>query len=154
MKKIFIMITLSVLLISCSDLSDDKFESQTSPLKLRQLVNTNEMESMSNGSAALFFATYHSEEKNIDYIKVFAEVEGAYRFLEIPMERVRVKLDSSSQVPYLLIHYNYYSQKEMKVSDNDICDDKLPSFYITRYTIVCREEYLPEKLIPINITGK
>jgi|LakMenEpi03Aug12_release.lakeMendotaPanAssembly.Ray.scaffolds.fasta_scaffold361315_3 hypothetical protein len=154
MKKIFIMITLSVLLISCSDLLDKKFESQTSPLKLRQLGNTNERESTSNGSVALFFAAYHSEEKNVDYIKVFAEVEGAYRFLEIPMERVRVKLDSSSQVPYLLIHYNYFSQKEMKFSDNNICDNKSYVFDITDYTIVCREEYLPEKLLPINITGK
>jgi hypothetical protein len=154
MKKIFIMITLSVLLISCSDSSDNYFKSQTSPLKLRQLVNTNERESTSSGNAMLFFASYHSEEKNIDYIKVFAEVEGSYRFLEIPMEKIRVKLDSSSQIPHLLINYNYYRQKEKKFSDNDICDDNSYAFNITDYTIVCREEYLPEKLLPINITGK
>jgi len=114
----------------------------------------NETEKSSNGSAFVFFATYHSQEKNIDYVKVFADVDGSYRFLEIPLQKIRVKLDSVVTTPYIEIHYHYSSHKKLNFTNSNICDDDRYRFTIQDYTIVCSEQYLPEHLLPIDITNK
>ena len=153
MKNIILSILISMTLMSCAD----NFNGTTSPLKLRQLSNVSKTEKSADGSAFLFFASYHSEERNTDYVKVFAEVDGEYRFLEIPMEGVRVKIDSTVKVPYVQIEYTYPDYSEHKFSSTQVCDAINPrNIYarvdIVKYVIICPEQYLPERLLPIDVT--
>jgi len=139
--------------MSCAD--SDNFNGTTSPLKLRQLSNVSETEKSADGSAFLFFASYHSEERNADYVKVFAEVDGEYRFLEIPMEGV--KIDSTVKVPYVQIDYTYSDFKKHQYSNTQVCEAINPrNIYarvdIVKYVIICPEQYLPERLLPIDVT--
>jgi hypothetical protein len=140
-------------MMSCAD----NFNGTTSPLKLRQLSNTSETEKSADGSAFLFFASYHSEERNVDYVKVFAEVDGEYRFLEIPMEDIRIKIDSTVKVPYVQIEYTYDAVKKHQFSSTLVCEAINPrNIYarvnIVKYIIICPEQYLPERLLPIDVT--
>ena len=152
MKNIILSIFVCLSLVACNPYQD--FYEVTSPLKLRQLVNLTETEKSSSGSALVFFATYHSQEKNIDYVKVFADVDGSYRFLEIPLQKIRVKLDSTVSTPYIEIHYHYSSHEKINLTNSNICDNNSYWFEIKDYTIVCSEQYLPERLLPIDITNK
>jgi hypothetical protein len=141
--------------MSCAD--SDNFNGTTSPLKLRQLSNVSKTEKSADGSAFLFFASYHSEERNADYVKVFAEVDGEYRFLEIPMEGVRVKIDSTVKVPYVQIDYTYSDFIKHQYSNTQVCEAINPrNIYalvdIVKYVIICPEQYLPERLLPIDVT--
>lgn len=149
MKNI-IFLTLITFLFSCS--SNKYRYGKTSDLELRQLVNITETESYSSGSASLFFATYHSREYETDYVKVFAKVDGSYRYLKFSIEKVRIKLDSRVHNPYIVINYRYYDNKERKYNDSYICNDDNYNTNIRNYTIVCHEKYLPEKLLPIDVT--
>jgi hypothetical protein len=153
MKNIILSIFVCLSFVACDDPYQDFYE-VTSPLKLRQLVNLTETEKSSNGSAFVFFATYHSEEKNVDYVKVFADVDGSYRFLEIPLQKIRVRLDSTVTTPYIEIHYYYNSYKKLNFTNSNICDNNNYWFTIQDYTIVCSEQYLPERLLPIDVTNK
>ena len=140
-------------MMSCAD----NFNGTTSPLKLRQLSNTSETEKSADGSAFLFFASYHSEERNVDYVKVFAEVDGEYRFLEIPMEDIRIKIDSTVKVPYVQIKYTYDAVKQHQFSNTLVCEAINPrnvyaQVNIVKYIIICPEQYLPERLLPIDVT--
>jgi hypothetical protein len=153
MKNIILLIFVCLSFVACDDPYQDFYE-VTTPLKLRQLVNVNETEKSSSGSAFVFFATYHSQEKNVDYVKVFADVDGSYRFLEIPLQKIRVKLDSTVTTPYIEIHYHYSSHKKINLTNSNICDNNNYWFTIQDYTIVCSEQYLPERLLPIDVTNK
>jgi len=140
-------------MMSCAD----NFNGTTSPLKLRQLSNTSETEKSADGSAFLFFASYHSKEQNVDYVKVFAEVDGEYRFLEIPMEDIRIKIDSTVKVPYVQIEYTYDAINKQQFSSTLVCEAIKPrNMYarvnIVKYIIICPEQYLPERLLPIDAT--
>ncbi len=153
MKNIILSILISMTLMSCAD--SDNFNGTTSPLKLRQLSNVSETEKSADGSAFLFFASYHSEERNADYVKVFAEVDGEYRFLEIPMEGV--KIDSTVKVPYVQIDYTYSDFEKHQYSNTQVCEAINPrNIYarvdIVKYVIICPEQYLPERLLPIDVT--
>ncbi len=150
MKNIILSILVCLLFVSCRQ---QDFYEVTTPLKLRQLVNLTETEKSSNGSAFVFFATYHSQENDVDYVKVFADVDGSYRFLEIPLHKIRVKLDSAVTTPYIEIHYTYNSYEKLNLTNNNICNDDGYWFVILDYTIVCSEQYLPERLLPIDVTN-
>lgn len=149
MKNLLLLLISIVFLFSCSD-DKIKYE-KTSNIKLRQLVNSTETEKTSDGSAFVFFATYHSREEDKDYVKVFAEVDGTYRFIKFPIEDIRIKLDSTVTNPYLIIHYYNYTGKH---SDSYILsENSLYDITIDNYTVVCSEKYLPEKLLPIDVTN-
>jgi hypothetical protein len=115
-----------------------------------------ETEKSSGGTFVLFFATYHSQEKNMDVIKVFAEVDGLYRFIEIPMELVKVKIDNSITTPYVQIRYSFDGTGPIWRSNTKIVEDiasgRLGHLTLTDYVITCPEQYLPERLLPIDIT--
>ena len=151
MKNLFVILLSVVFLFSCS-FPEGRYE-KTSNLELRQLVNLSETESSSVGSSSLFFATYYSHEEDMDYVKVFAKVDGTYRFLKFPLEKIRIKLDSTVMKPYIVVHYHYSNSEDKKYSDGSVVSDNY-DVWIDNYTVVCHEKYLPEKLLPIDVTTK
>jgi hypothetical protein len=150
MKNIILFFTLAFMLFSCDFPTTHK--GSTSNLRLRQLANMSETET-SGYTTGIFFTSYHSHQEDVDYIKVFAKVGDTYRFLEFPASRARIKLDSTAKTPYIIINYEYESREPKKYSNTYVCDHingyKLDN---ETYTIVCHEKYLPEKLLPIDIS--
>lgn len=133
MKKFLILI---ILFSSCS--MESPARKKTKDIELRQLVNTTEVES--HGSGGLFFASYTSGEN--DYIKMFAKIDGFYRFLEVYMGDVRIAIRNDVSKPY--IYFTYMDSDSL--STVEAIDD-----YSSKCVIVCPEKYLPEKLLPIEI---
>jgi len=149
--KNLILLLLSIILFSCSTGGYDTRYDKTSNLELRQLVNLSE-ENTNTSRSGIFFSTYYSHSEDRDYVKVFAKVDESYRFLKLPIEVIRIKLDSTVMNPYIVINYSYSSNKDEKYSDSFILSDDNYDTYIDDYTIVCNEKYLPEKLLPIDVT--
>jgi hypothetical protein len=72
------------------------------------------------------------------------EVNGEYRFMQFDFTKVRIKIDNKVTIPYIVLNYNRREKVET---------DFLLEYYgyINSITIVCPEQYLPEKLLPIQI---
>ena len=151
MKKAILMFSIAIGMMSCNL---ESINQESGPMKLRQLGNVTETEKSSGGTFVLFFATYHSQEKNMDFIKVFAEVDGLYRFLEIPFELVKVKIDNSITTPYIQVRYSFNGSGPAWRSNTDIIEgvEFAGRLNLTDYVITCPEQYLPERLLPIDVT--
>jgi hypothetical protein len=151
MKKIILMLALAISMVGCNL---ETINQESGPMKLRQLTNVTETEKSSGGTFVLFFATYHSQEKDMDFIKVFAEVDGLYRFIEIPMELVKVKIDNSVATPYVQIRYSFNGTGPIWRSNTYIIEnvEYAGRLNLTDYVITCPEQYLPERLLEIDIT--
>jgi hypothetical protein len=147
MKKAILMFSIAIGMMSC-----DTINQESSPMKLRQLANVTKTEKSSSGTFILFFATYHSQEKNTDVIKVFAEVDGLYQFIEIPMSMVKVKIDNSVATPYIQIRYSHNGLRPVQYSNTQLFDRISIGITLTDYVITCPEQYLPERLLPIDAT--
>ena len=72
------------------------------------------------------------------------EVNGEYRFMQFDFEKVRIKIDNKVTTPYIVLNYRETYEVDMSY----LLD--YPS-YIDSITIVCPEQYLPERLLPIQI---
>lgn len=118
---------------------------KTEPIYLRQLVKSNKSETSSGGSFFLVAGSYSSKTEEKPVVQVMAKVEGEYRFLEMEMEKIRIRIDSTCKTPYIVL--NYYDYEEYSASQLL----RQPDWSINSYTIVCSEELLPEKLLPIEL---
>lgn len=142
-----ILLTIMALgITSCIDGEGSRSqERKTEPLYLRQLVKSNKVQSSSGGSFFLIAGSYSSETESKPVVQVMAKAEGEYRFLEMDIERIRIRIDSTCKTPYIIL--NYYDYEEQTVSYLL----EYPKFNIRTYTVVCSEELLPEKLLPIEL---
>ena len=136
------MLLLAVVFLSCNEVSDYKENRLSGVFPLRQLVQKKEINSSSSGNFFLFFASYHSSQNNIDYIKMFAKVSGNYRLISVPIEQIRVNINDSLTIPTLQVKYN-----GLLKTDEEVCSD----LYNRVFIISCPEKYLPEKLLPISL---
>jgi hypothetical protein len=111
---------------------------------LRQLVNKDITESHTSGSFFLIAGSINSESETSTVVKLMGEVDGEYRFMQFDFETVRIKIDNKVTTPYIVLNYRETFEVEM---------DYLLRYpdYIDSITIVCPEQYLPEKLLPIQI---
>ena len=141
MKKT-IMSLLILLSVGCNNAS--RFiDRKTNVFELRQMVQTKETNNYSSASMFFMIGHYSSGTLNILEVKVFAKVNGAYRFLDIPIEKIRIILVDSIKKP--TIQFTYHDELR---SDDNICDMN----YLWKSCIItCSEEYLPERLLPIQI---
>ena len=140
MRKL-IVVALALFIVSCN--SEPPRERKTSVFQLRQLVQNTEKNKYSSANLFFLIGHYSSREGTEINVKVFANVEGAYRFIEIPIENIRVVLVDTISKPTLQI--SYYSQE---MSDESVCNNR---WSWEKCIITCSEEYLPEKLLPIEI---
>lgn len=148
MKKIIFLLSILTLglLESCTvEQGKPRVDRKSENLYLRQLVKSTNQKTEASGSFFLVSGSYSSNSETKTVVQVFAKIKDEYRFMEIPIERIRIQIDSSCKTPYIVL--NYREGYEMSVED--LLSD--PRWYIKTYTIVCSEEYLPERLLPINL---
>lgn len=144
------MFCLVISIVGC-DLQD--IHQETTPMKLRQIANVTKTEKSASGTFILFFATYHSKEKNTDVVKVFAEVDGLYRFIEMPISEIKIRIDNSISSPYIQARYSRIGKRPIWYSNTDVIDRiNTRDLLLTDYVITCPEQYLPERLLPIDLT--
>jgi len=116
----------------------------TDKIYLRQLVNRDITETHTSAAFFLVAGSMSSESETSTVVKVMGDVNGEYRFMQFDFEKVRIKIDNKVTTPYIVLNY---------------VDDEVKSVdYLLEYnynvksvTIVCPEQYLPEKLLPIQI---
>jgi hypothetical protein len=116
----------------------------TDKIYLRQLVNRDVTEIHTSGSFFLIAGSVSSESVTSTVVKLMGEVNGEYRFMQFDFEKVRIKIDNKVTTPYIMLNYRDTSETSV---------DYLLKFpyYIGSVTIVCPEQYLPERLLPIQI---
>lgn len=144
--SIVLFVLLSFCVISCQE--EKREPNKTEVFKLRQLIQETESYSSKTGMFFMFGGYYNEKEEKETTVKVFAEVEGRYRLIEMPIEDIRIVINDKLIYPYIQIEYysmSNYSDEEI-VSNNDL-SSKI-------FVITCPEKYLPEKLLPIDLQTK
>jgi hypothetical protein len=141
MKKLLLLFSL-LLMIGCDRVEYKDYH--TDKIYLRQLVNRDVTETHTSGSFFLIAGSVSSESVTSTVVKLMGEVNGEYRFMQFDFEKVRIKIDNKVTTPYIMLNYRDTSETSV---------DYLLKFpyYIGSVTIVCPEQYLPERLLPIQI---
>ena len=116
----------------------------TDRIYLRQLVNRDVTETHTSGSFFLIAGSVSSDSETQTVIKVMGEVKGEYRFMQFDFTKARIKIDNKVTNPYIVLNY-----VEDEVKSIDYLLEY--GYYVKSVTIVCPEQYLPEKLLPIQI---
>lgn len=111
---------------------------------LRQLVNKDITETHTSGSFFLIAGSINSKSETSTVVKLMGEVNGEYRFMQFDFEKVRIKIDNKVTTPYIVLNYSESYEVEI---------DYLLEYtgYLDNITIVCPEQYLPERLLPIQL---
>jgi hypothetical protein len=141
MKKLLLLFAL-LLMVGCDRVEYKDYH--TDKIYLRQLVNRDVTETHTSGSFFLIAGSVSSESVTSTVVKLMGEVNGEYRFMQFDFEKVRIKIDNKVTTPYIMLNYRDTSETSV---------DYLLKFpyYIGSVTIVCPEQYLPERLLPIQI---
>jgi hypothetical protein len=142
MKKLLGLFVV-LFMIGCQPLPPEK-EQHSEKIYLRQLVNRDITETHTSGSFFLIAGSVSSNSKTTTVVKLMGEIEGEYRFMQFDFEKVRIKIDNKVTTPYIVLNYNH----TYEVGINYLLKNL---YYIDSVTIVCPEQYLPERLLPIQI---
>jgi hypothetical protein len=141
MKKLLLLFAM-LLMIGCERVEYKNYH--TDKIYLRQLVNRDVTETHTSGSFFLIAGSVSSESETSTVVKLMGEVNGEYRFMQFDFEKVRIKIDNKVTTPYIVLNYRETSEMSM--------DYLLEyGYYVKSVTIVCPEQYLPERLLPIQI---
>lgn len=147
LKNKFISLSCIILLIAVftSCMESEKHKTlKSSEFVLRQLIKDTETIKHASGSFFLIGGGYHQSEYKRTYVQVFAKVNDRYRLIEMPIEDVRISIDNKLKTPTVQVEY----ERRDRVED----DELLSTSWISKlYVINCPEQYLPEKLLPIEI---
>jgi hypothetical protein len=141
MKKLLLLFV-ALLMVGCNVPVYKKYH--TDKIYLRQLVNRDITETHTSAAFFLVAGSMSSESETSTVVKVMGEVNGEYRFMQFDFEKVRIKIDNKVTTPYIVLNY---------VDDEVKSIDYLLEYgyYVKSVTIVCPEQYLPEKLLPIQL---
>lgn len=142
-KLIFILLPLVLVSLGSCEERGRYMDRKSENLYLRQLTKSKGQTSESKGSFFFLAGSYSSKTEEKTVVQVFANVGGEYRFIEMPIENIRIKIDPACQIPYLIL--NYRSMENIRSSE------LLNPWHVNSYTIVCSEKYLPEKLLPVEL---
>jgi hypothetical protein len=142
MKKLLGLFVMVFLMIGCDGRVYKSYH--TDKIYLRQLVNRDVTETHTSGSFFLIAGSVSSDTETETVIKVMGEVDGEYRFMQFDFTKARIKIDNRVTTPYIVLNYT---------DDETQTIDYLLEYgyYVKSVTIVCPEQYLPEKLLPIQI---
>jgi hypothetical protein len=116
----------------------------TDKIYLRQLVNKDVTKNYTSGSFFFIAGSASSESETSTVVKLMGNVNGEYRFMQFDFEKIRIKIDNNVKTPYIVLNY-----RNDKPNGIDYLLEY--SYNIKTVTIVCPEQYLPEKLLPIQI---
>lgn len=140
MKKLLFLLLGVTALLSCE--GPERRHSENIPL--RQLVKSDTRETYTTASFFLIAGSASSGTYTTTDVKAIGAVNGEYRYLQMDFEKVRIKIDNSVKIPYVTLRYTDYSYRDI--------DYLLRYEYnVDSYTIVCPEQYLPERLLPIQL---
>lgn len=145
MKKLLLYGLIILSLYSCK--KESKFNSEkqkSSKLELRQLIQETETKKQTYGSYFLIGGSFHQNEEKVTTVKVFALVDSRYRLIEMPIDEIRISIDNKISTPNITIEYespHTYTDEELVSND----------WEYKVYVINCPEQYLPEKLLPIEL---
>lgn len=141
MKKLLLLFSL-LLMIGCDRVEYKNYH--TDRIYLRQLVNRDVTETHTSAAFFLIAGSMSSESETSTVVKLMGEVDGEYRFMQFDFEKVRIKIDNKVTTPYIVLNYRETSEMSMDyLLEYD--------YYVKSVTIVCPEQYLPEKLLPIQL---
>lgn len=143
MKNYIYAILIAIFAISCGNQPQAYKENVTEPIYLRQLVKSNVTVSGTSGSFFLIAGSFSSSSETYPVVHAMGNINGEYRLLEMNFRDVAIRLDSTVKTPYILIYTNY--------NINDYESLLRHPYKVNRYVIVCTEEYLPEKLLPLSL---
>ena len=141
MKKLLLLFSI-LLMVGCRPVEYKDYHSEK--IYLRQLVNRDVTETHTSGSFFLIAGSVSSESETSTVVKLMGEVNGEYRFMQFDFEKVRIKIDNKVTTPYIVLNYRETYEVDMSY----LLDYP---YYIGSITIVCPEQYLPERLLPIQI---
>lgn len=142
MKKILGLLVV-LFMFACQPVEMSK-KQHSEKIYLRQLVNRDVTETNTSGSFFLIAGSVHSNTETNTVVKLMGKVKDEYRFIQFDFEKVRIKIDNKVTTPYIVLNY----------TDTEILEtDYLLKYkgYLDSVTIVCAEQYLPERLLPIQI---
>ena len=141
MKKLLLLFAV-LLMVGCQPREYKDYHSDR--IYLRQLVNRDVTETHTSGSFFLIAGSVSSDSETQTVIKVMGEVNGEYRFMQFDFTKARIKIDNKVTTPYIVLNY---------VDDENKSVDYLLEYdyNVKSVTIICPEQYLPEKLLPIQI---
>jgi hypothetical protein len=140
MKKIILLLIAIVTLSSC----EGPIPRHSENIPLRQLVKSETRTTYASASFFLIAGSASSGEYTTTNVKAMGSVNGEYRYLQMEFEKVRIKIDNSVKIPYVILNYN-----DVSITDTDYLLKY--EYHIDSYTIVCPEQYLPERLLPIQL---
>jgi hypothetical protein len=141
MKKLLGLFVM-LFLFSCQPKGWKNYHSEK--IYLRQLVNRDVTETHTSGSFFLVAGSVSSTSETSTVVKLMGEVNGEYRFMQFNFEKIRIKIDDKVTTPYIILNYT---------ETYEVDTDYLLQYpgYLDSVTIVCPEQYLPERLLPIQI---
>lgn len=143
MRTLFLVLTAFILILSaCKHVEVKQYK--TNKLLLRQLVKKDKIEKSERGSFFLIAGRYNNTTTEETIVKVFALVDGRYRYIEFGIEDIRIQIDNSIITPFLIIESKSIEKYSDEEAINYCCNNKV-------YVIHCPEKYLPEKLLPIEL---
>lgn len=116
----------------------------TDKIYLRQLVNRDITETHTSAAFFLVAGSMTSDSETQTVVKVMGDIKGEFRFMQFNFEKVRIKIDNKVTTPYIVLNY---VDDEVKSIDYLLEYD----YNVKSVTIVCPEQYLPEKLLPIQL---
>lgn len=141
MKKLIYLIIFTLFLNSCQTLQE------TEEFELRQFKNETVESNYTSGTFFFIVGGYSSKTETKDIVKLIANIDGVYRFLEFKLERLRIKIDNSITTPTIQIFY----YDESKRTNDFIFRTNTLNYYGTYVVLRCPEIYIPEDLTPIKI---
>lgn len=140
MKKLLFLLLAITALISCKEFTPRHSEH----IPLRQLVKSETKKTYATASFFLIAGSASSGTYTTTDVKAMGAVHGEYRYLQMDFKKVRIKIDNSVKIPYVILNYN-------DVTTQNIDYLLRGEYRVDSYTIVCPEQYLPERLLPIQL---
>lgn len=147
MKRIDIIfkITLIIILTSLTIISCKRTEKESATgeiLKgdheLRRFKTTTKDESSFSGSYFLIAAsTSGKTTKNTKATFTWLMNNGEYAISEIELQKIRIRIDSTADIPYVKFHWIGSNSKNLK---------HIFSYYVNYMVIVCKEEDYPMEI--------
>jgi len=145
MRVSIIAILLSLLIYGCK--GDPK--QTTERIYLRQINTGNVSTSTASGSFFVLFGTYNSESKMVYKLRALGNFRGEYRFLDLDLNYVSFKLDSSATTPHIVVEYErmqpypdmleYFDYLFILRMDNP------------RYVVTCHPDLVPQQIQQVKI---
>jgi hypothetical protein len=147
MKTKFLTIIITTLLLTACK-GDPKHT--TERVYLRQMNVGSNMTTTTSGSFFVIFGSYDSQSKMTYKLRGLGQIGGEYRFLDLDLNKVSFKLDSTATTPYIVVQYETQKTYDLKEDFDFLFSSPLPTDCI-KYIITCHPDLVPQQLSQVKI---